>query len=96
VDKIVSRAEELSDSGNFPLACSLVEFAYRSDPTNENIAEIRAKIYRKRGSQESSLMARNIFRSVSRDVYGHDEEDTQVINHLGRAMVDARKYAAKL
>lgn len=92
----MSRAEILAEKGKLDLACSLIEFAFQSDPTNKEIAEVRAKIYRKRSLSEKSLMARNIYKAVARDFYGTDQEDNKIAQTIGKQLVETTKYVAKL
>jgi len=58
---LANRAQELADSGDFRLACHLVEMASLAEPTSQAVHGIRAEIYAARRKQESSLMAKGIF-----------------------------------
>ena len=57
---LAERAQALCDD-DVRLACHLIEFASQADPDNAAIQEIRAAIYQRRRSTETSLMAKGIF-----------------------------------
>jgi alkyl sulfatase BDS1-like metallo-beta-lactamase superfamily hydrolase len=67
VDAVVARAAQLGDSGDLALATHLIEVAYDSEPTNAEVKRVRASLYARRSDSETSLMARNIFRSVAEE-----------------------------
>ncbi|MFT4799773.1 MAG: alkyl sulfatase BDS1-like metallo-beta-lactamase superfamily hydrolase [Candidatus Azotimanducaceae bacterium] len=58
---LATRAQVLADSGDYRLACHLVEMAALAEPTNQAVHGVRAEIYAARRKQESSLMAKGIF-----------------------------------
>jgi len=64
---LVERAETLAASGDFALACQLVEWAWQADPGDEAVRAARAAIYKKRAQGERSLMARSIFQGASEE-----------------------------
>lgn len=55
------RAREVAESGDFRLACQLVEWACQADPADPDARSARADIYRQRVTSETSLMARGVF-----------------------------------
>ncbi|HUY85761.1 MAG TPA: alkyl sulfatase dimerization domain-containing protein [Acidimicrobiales bacterium] len=59
--QLASRAQALAGSGDFRLACHLIELASLADPDDRSIHGIRAEIYRNRVAQETSTMAKGIF-----------------------------------
>jgi len=65
--KLAQRAEQLCEDGRLDVACELVEYAQQAEPTNGRIRAVRAAVYRERARQESSLMAKSIFMSASRE-----------------------------
>lgn len=62
---LAARARELVDSGDFRLACHLIEFATNADPTSEAVHEARSDIYLARRQRELSLMSKGIFGSAA-------------------------------
>ncbi len=58
---LAARSSELADSGDYRLACHLIELAVNSDPDNRTLHGVRADIYSQRRAQETSLMAKGIF-----------------------------------
>jgi alkyl sulfatase BDS1-like metallo-beta-lactamase superfamily hydrolase len=65
--KLIERASELSAAGDHALACHLAEWAGRAARGDAAIRKARAEVYEKRSSVETSLMAKNIYRSAARD-----------------------------
>jgi alkyl sulfatase BDS1-like metallo-beta-lactamase superfamily hydrolase len=59
--KLAARARELADAGELRLACHLIEFATRAEPTDKALLAIRAAIYQQRRDAETSLMAKGIY-----------------------------------
>lgn len=55
------RALEVADSGDLRLACQLAQWAGEAAPEDPEVHAIRADVYRRRRSAESSLMAKGIF-----------------------------------
>ena len=70
--RLSDSAEQYAGDGDFSLACELVEFAWRADPTASGVSRARSEIYRARAEAESSLMAKGIFNAAARDS-GPDE-----------------------
>jgi alkyl sulfatase BDS1-like metallo-beta-lactamase superfamily hydrolase len=65
--KLADRAGELAGRGDLPLASHLVETAWLASPEDAEVAQIRARVYAERARNESSLMARGVFRSVAKE-----------------------------
>jgi glyoxylase-like metal-dependent hydrolase (beta-lactamase superfamily II) len=63
--RLAARATELSDAGEHALACHLVEWALRAAPDDAAIKATGARIYDRRASAETSLMAKSIYRSAA-------------------------------
>lgn len=61
VDRLAGRALELSDAGDHRLACHLAELAARAEPGSASVHAARAEVYRRRRTDETSLMARSIY-----------------------------------
>jgi len=61
---LAARAATLADGGDLRLACQLIEWAHAAAPNNAGIADRRRALYRLRSDQETSLMAKGIFRSA--------------------------------
>ncbi len=64
---LIERAVQLSDAGDFRLACHLADLAGWAAPDDAGIHAQRALIYRARRSGESSLMAKGIFAGAARE-----------------------------
>jgi alkyl sulfatase BDS1-like metallo-beta-lactamase superfamily hydrolase len=64
---LTRRALEVADAGDLRLAAQLVEWATAADPRDAGAHRARADIYGRRRSEETSLMARGIFRAASDD-----------------------------
>ena len=62
--KLIQRAQDLADAGNFRLACHLIEMASKADDSPE-AHRVRADIYQRRLGSETSLMAKGIFGSAA-------------------------------
>ncbi len=62
--QLVERAQQLVDDGDFRLACQLIEWAGRAEPTSVAIHQARAQIYEARRKAETSLMAKGIYASA--------------------------------
>ncbi|RMH74733.1 MAG: MBL fold metallo-hydrolase [Actinomyces sp.] len=60
-DVLAERARELAESGDFRLACHLVEFAANAEPESRVIHGTRAEIYQARRDREASLMSKGIY-----------------------------------
>ena len=59
---------------------------------DERVGKARAEIYRQRSKTESSLMAQNIFKSVSREVHGQDAEDIETLVFLKNSLERNNSY----
>ncbi len=59
---LAERAQALSEAGDHRLACHLAEYAVLAAPEDPAIHRVRAAVYRARGAQERSLMARGVYR----------------------------------
>lgn len=90
--KLVQRAEELLHNKKYEVASSLIEFAYNAHPDDVDIKNKRANIYKERSKVESSLMAKNIFKSVHRDNHGPDEDDMKLILFFADKMKNNQHY----
>jgi alkyl sulfatase BDS1-like metallo-beta-lactamase superfamily hydrolase len=66
-DVLVRRARELAVAGDLRLACHLADFAGWAAPDVPEIHEVRAEIYEMRRKQETSLMAKGIFKGAARE-----------------------------
>lgn len=64
---LVSRAQVLAEEGDVRMACHLLDWAADAEPESKEVHAIRAEIYAARAEQESSTVAKGIFRSASRD-----------------------------
>jgi len=62
---LVARAEGHAAAGELALACQLAEWASRAAPDDAGVIAARRKIYQARAQQETSLMARGIFRDAA-------------------------------
>ncbi len=64
---LVQRATELAGSGDFRLACELIEWAAGAEPESVLVHSARAAIYERRRQAESSLMAKGIYKGAVRE-----------------------------
>ncbi len=62
VETVLSRAETLLQGGGARLATHLVEQAAIAEPENQRVHVLRTQIYEARAAEQTSQMARNIFR----------------------------------
>jgi glyoxylase-like metal-dependent hydrolase (beta-lactamase superfamily II) len=62
---LAERAERLAAAGDVATACHLADAALEADPADAGVREIVARLYEARAQGESSLMARNLFRSAA-------------------------------
>ncbi len=67
VEAVTDRAEEVSAAGDHRLACQLIEYAAAADPTSIVVHEARSRIYGARRVEETSLMAKGVYRSAQAD-----------------------------
>jgi glyoxylase-like metal-dependent hydrolase (beta-lactamase superfamily II) len=72
---LIERAVELSDAGDFRLACHLADLAGWAAPGDGGIHAQRALVYRARRAAESSLMAKGIFAGAARESEAVAERD---------------------
>ena len=75
VDKLIPRAKELKQAGNFRLACHLADWAYLAAPDSPEVREAVYQIYVARAEAETSTMAIGIFMARAREVMGEGYED---------------------
>ncbi|MCA9821157.1 MAG: alkyl sulfatase dimerization domain-containing protein [Dehalococcoidia bacterium] len=60
IDRVLSRAAELGEAGDYRMACHLVEMAVIARPDASEAHRLRTRIYRSRSEQAVSSMERNI------------------------------------
>lgn len=66
-DALIGRARELASAGELRLACHLADYAGWAAPDDPDVHRSRAEIYEVRRKNESSLMAKGIFRGAARE-----------------------------
>jgi len=64
---LVARARDLADTGDFRLACHLIEFAASAEPESRDVHGARAEIYQARRNNEFSLMSKGIFAAAANE-----------------------------
>lgn len=64
---MVQRAQRAAESGDFRLACHLVDFAADANPEDAVVHTARAEIYLARRKVETSLMAKGIFLGAAKE-----------------------------
>ena len=64
---LIARAKELAASGDLRLACHLADFAGWAAPDDPDVHKGRSEIYEVRRKNESSLMAKGIFKGAARE-----------------------------
>jgi len=62
---LVDRAEALAKTGDLRLACHFADYALEAAPADGEVQRRVAALYEARAAGETSLMARNIFRSAA-------------------------------
>jgi len=62
---LAARATALAESGELATACHLADLALEADASDPAVREAVASLYERRAAGESSLMARNLFRSAA-------------------------------
>lgn len=67
VQPLIDRATALSSAGEHRLACQLIEYAVAAEPELYAVHEARSAIYTARRGDETSLMAKGIFKSAQSD-----------------------------
>ena len=65
VAALVLRAQALAVAGDLRLACHLADYALEAAPADAAVQRAVAELYETRASGETSLMARNLFRSAA-------------------------------
>jgi glyoxylase-like metal-dependent hydrolase (beta-lactamase superfamily II) len=65
VDPVLTRIGQLSEEGDYRLACHLADFALEASPNSQEVRERVAEVYLERAGQETSLMAINLYRSAA-------------------------------
>jgi alkyl sulfatase BDS1-like metallo-beta-lactamase superfamily hydrolase len=65
--EVATRALEVADAGDLRLAAQLVEWATEADPLDKEAHRARVDIYSRRRHEETSLMAKGIYRSAADD-----------------------------
>ena len=66
-DILVRRARDLAVSGDLRLACHLADFAGWAAPDDPDVHRVRAEVYEIRRKNETSLMAKGIFKGAARE-----------------------------
>jgi len=64
---LAARAETLGGEGRLDLACELAELASQAAPRDPGVQRVRGALYRRRGAEETSLMAQGIYRAAARE-----------------------------
>ena len=64
---LARRALDVADAGDLRLAAQLAEWAIAADPHDREAHRIRADVYGRRRHEETSLMAKGIFRAAADD-----------------------------
>ncbi len=67
VGTLVRRAAALAEEGDLRMSCHLLDWAADAEPDSKEAHAVRAHVYAKRAEQESSTMAKGIFRAAARD-----------------------------
>ena len=65
VAALVLRAQALAVAGDLRLACHLADYALEAAPADAAVQRAVAELYETRAAGETSLMARNLFRSAA-------------------------------
>ena len=67
VEAMTARAQEVAATGDFRLACQLIELAVQAEPTSTVAHGARAEIYQARRDVEFSLMAKGIYAGAANE-----------------------------
>lgn len=67
VAALIDRAGRLADAGDLRLAAQVAEWATQAAPDDPGAHAVRADVYRRRVAEETSTMAKGIFRSAVAD-----------------------------
>jgi alkyl sulfatase BDS1-like metallo-beta-lactamase superfamily hydrolase len=62
---LLARARALAAQGDLRLACHLADYALEAQPGDPDVQGAVAALYEERAAGETSLMARNLFRSAA-------------------------------
>jgi glyoxylase-like metal-dependent hydrolase (beta-lactamase superfamily II) len=62
---LLARAREIAAAGDLRLACHLADYALEAHPRDLTVQRSIAALYEERAAGETSLMARNLFRSAA-------------------------------
>jgi alkyl sulfatase BDS1-like metallo-beta-lactamase superfamily hydrolase len=76
-DRLVERAAQLAESGDFRLACHLADLAGWAAADDRGVPRARAEIYRSRRKVETSLMSKGIFAGAARESEAIAAPDTE-------------------
>jgi len=71
---VVERGRELAGTGDYRLACHLIEFAVLADPQSDDAHAARAQIYAEHSQQQESSMARNILNHAAASSHQHKRD----------------------
>ena len=84
VEALIERSTDLSAAGDHRLASQIIEFAAAAEPESRAVHEARSAIYAARRGEETSLMAKGIFKSAQAEsdivVTGEVEAAKMVLN----------------
>ena len=69
-ERMARRAKDLADAGEHRLACHLAELAGRAEPADREVRRLRRECYRARRAEETSLMAKGVFRAAAEEEPG--------------------------
>lgn len=70
VNKLAAKAEELSENGDFRLACHFADWAYLAAPEDSRLSQAMGEIYAARAKSETSTMVIGIFLARAREMKG--------------------------
>ena len=65
---LMERAQILSESGQWRLACKLADWAHHAAPNDPDIKLFRGKLYQARTNHETSTMTIGIYNSIAREM----------------------------
>jgi len=67
VARLLERASQCANAGDFRMACHLADWAVEADPASREAHQLRASIYERRTAQETSTMSKGIFGAAARE-----------------------------
>jgi glyoxylase-like metal-dependent hydrolase (beta-lactamase superfamily II) len=67
IDRVVERALDLLSTKRTKLAAHLISLATRAQPSHEGAQRAKARIYETRMNEETSLMAKGVYRAAAND-----------------------------